>query len=84
MSKSSSTTPSLDEIKAALEKMMEAVQKELHKVDSEWTQMCSIAGEQVQEIESDNKSNVTVTPVEYVDCNGLDDPDVVNELSLQL
>lgn len=79
-SSSSSSTHSLATTKETLEKMLQAIQEELQKVDSEWSQLCSIANEQAQGHESRNKP----VSIEFVKCDGLDDPNVVNELDLQL
>lgn len=79
---SSSTAASLKPIKEALEKMLQTIQDELRKVDSEWTQMCSVAATEMKEKETE--SSTVAEKCAVVNAAILDDPDVVNNMELQL
>lgn len=73
---------SLITVKETLEKMLQAVQEELHKVDTEWAQMCSIASQGTEESESDK--SVGNAHEKLLASGGIDDPNVVNEMNLEL
>lgn len=78
-SKTDPSVTSLNTVKETLEKMLQAVQEELHKVDSEWAQMCSMASQS-----TDASEEVANAGSETLNSNGLDDPSVVNEVNLEL
>lgn len=84
------TEPSLSTIKETLEKMLQAVQEEIQKVDIEWTQMCSISSQQQQaRVETQvqparSKPTVNTTSEGVTTIEGLDDASFFNELLLEL
>lgn len=73
---------SLTTVKETLEKMMQAVQEELHKVDTEWAQMCSIASQGTEESESEK--SIGNGNEKLLTGGGIDDPNIVNEVNLEL
>lgn len=81
--KASSSVASLPALKETLEKMVTALQQELHKVDSEWIQMCSIAVEQ-QRAANQSTIRSDVTFDRGVTIAELDDPEVINKIELDL
>lgn len=76
----SSSIANLTAIKETLGKMLQAVQDDLRKVDSEWTQLCSVAAMQTTEAQSSTVAEKCAA----VNAALLDDPDVVNNMELQL
>lgn len=81
---SSATATSLTTFKETLENMLQALQEELRKVDSEWTQMCSIVDEKIKEKQNETSPAFEKCIVMGVADGALDDPLVVNDINLQL